>query len=63
MSAVRANTNTATYTDAAFAPSFSYAYNPVSDATSVVSVFVSGIIGVLSVIARIILSVLLKVVG
>lgn len=50
MSAVRANFNTASCTDATVAPSFNYAIDFCADTTNVVSVFVSSV----AVLAKII---------
>ena len=59
MSAVRANFNTATCTDAAFAPSFNYANNYCADTTAVVSVFISSVVNLAIIIGDILLSVLI----
>jgi len=60
MSAVRANFNTASCTDATFAPSFNYATN-CADTTSVVSVFVSSVVILARIIGDILRSVLISV--
>ena len=59
MSAVRANFNKATCTDATFAPSFNYATDFCADTTSVVSVFVSSVVILARIISGILLSVLI----